>query len=285
MTIAVIFCGLLHTLAAMALFGGLAVRPVLGTPSGLAEHRLTLASALLALLTAVLWLLVEAGDMAGNPAAMFDPQTIHAVLGGTAFGHVWLGRLILAVAITVVALRRGADRWLLLFAAMQLASLGLIGHAAMAEGLDGAFQRVNQALHLLAGGAWLGALPPLMIVLGRAWSDSKVNDLQNALRRFSGYGATAVAVLLSTGAINVWVRTDGGRGLFTTPYGHTLLVKLTLVAAMVSLAVSNRFALTPRLTASSTRPLRWLTFSLIVETVIGALVLSAAFVLGNTEPP
>jgi len=286
-TAALVLCGLVHTAAAMALFGGLAVRPVLGVGSGEAERRLTLSAAVIALLTAVVWLLVEVADMASSPAAMLDPGMIRTVLGDTAFGRVWLGRLILSVAVVGVALRGNPNRprLLLELAAVQLASLALVGHSSMAEGLAGALQRANQSLHLLAGGAWLGALPPLLIVLARARRSGLPGELETALRRFSGFGAIAVAILLATGSVNVWVRTGGGHGLFTTPYGATLQVKLALVATMIALALLNRMVLTPRLKRPAAHPLRWLTLSLTVETLVGVLVLGAAFALGNSEPP
>jgi putative copper resistance protein D len=291
---ALILCGTVHTAAAMVLFGTLAVRPLLVAESAMAattgrqERRLMLAAAALALFSAVIWLLLVSRAMADDPAAMTDPGAILTVLGDTAFGRVWQLRLILAVAILGLSLRRrGGDgrSGLLALAALQLASLGLVGHPAMGEGITGFYQKANQAVHLLAGGAWLGALPCLLLLLVEARKGGAWRDLAVALRRFSGFGATAVTLLLLSGAFNVWVRTGGRPGFLDTPYGAILLIKLVLVAGMIALALLNRFVLMPALSRHAMQGQRWLSVSLSVETILGLLVVVVAFVLGNTAPP
>ena len=46
-----------------------------------------------------------------------------------------------------------------------LASLGLVGHAAMQTGAEGVLHRMNHAVHLLTAGAWLGGLIPFAMCL------------------------------------------------------------------------------------------------------------------------
>ena len=48
-----------------------------------------------------------------------------------------------------------------------LASLGLVGHAAMQTGAEGVLHRGNHAVHLLAAGAWIGGLVPFVDVSRR----------------------------------------------------------------------------------------------------------------------
>ena len=97
--------------------------------------------------------------MADDWRAAIDPGVITAVLADTDFGRVWLFRLFLAVALTAVVLLR-PQRWatITVAAGLLLASLALVGHAAMRTGFQGVFQRGNSAVHLLAAGAWLGGL-------------------------------------------------------------------------------------------------------------------------------
>ena len=46
-----------------------------------------------------------------------------------------------------------------------LASLGLVGHAAMQTGVEGVRHRANHAVHLLTTGAWIGGLVPFVMCL------------------------------------------------------------------------------------------------------------------------
>lgn len=288
---ALVLCGALHTGAAMVLFGALAVRPLLAPPpsgtaaaEGAGERRLIVAAAWLGLASAVAWLLLESAAMADDMAAMVDPEAVAAVLGGTLFGRVWQWHLILAVATVGASVRRRHARLLLVLAALQLASLGLIGHAAMEEGAAGFFQRATQAVHLLAGGAWLGSLPSLLLLAAARHDAAATGNLERALRRFSGFGATAVALLLLSGSINVWVRTGGRLDPLGSPYDRIVLIKLALVAVMVAVALVNRFLLTPSLARSPERSRNWLRVSVAAEMILGAAVLLAAFILGSTAP-
>ena len=63
---------------------------------------------------------------------------------------------------------------MLLGAALQLASLGLVGHAAMQAGGFGALHRANDALHLLATGTWFGGLPMFALSLN-AYRDPRLS--------------------------------------------------------------------------------------------------------------
>ncbi|HXP96958.1 MAG TPA: CopD family protein, partial [Telmatospirillum sp.] len=220
-------------------------------------------------------------------AAMTDRATIITVLNGTAFGQVWRIRLVFAAVAAGLSVRQrgGGRRLLLVMAAFQVASLGWIGHAAMEEGMAGLFQRANQSVHLLAGGAWIGALPSILILLVVARNNAAGGEVETVLRRFSGYGVAAVVLLLISGMVNVWVR-SGGRFLsLYGPYGQILLVKVLLVGGMIGLALANRALVAPVLSKRVPRRRIILCINVLVETLLGLSVLFAAFVLGNSPPP
>jgi putative copper resistance protein D len=240
--------------------------------------------------SALVWLAVEAVAMSGLPAAQaLGPDTMSLVLAETTFGHVWLLRLALVIAFAVVlfALRRSqrSTRSVLMIAlviaAGYLCALAWSGHAGAAAGPQRYIHLPSDVLHLLAAGAWLGALPALVRLLGSA---PRIDEASHAVRRFSTLGLAAVGVLVLSGAVNAWFLVGSIPALFGTDYGRLLLAKLALVAVMLTLAAVNRLALTPRLARQDGVALRLLRRNAMLETTIGIVVVSIVAVLGITIP-
>jgi putative copper resistance protein D len=136
---------------------------------------------------------------------------------------------------------------------------------------------------------WIGALvvlARLTINALRQLSDRDLKILDHALSRFSGIGPIVVAALTLSGILN-----PGFLASLTTTYGQVLLAKLVLFAAMIGLAVANRFWLAPRLQSAlqtgigSEPATRALWASILAETVLAALVLAAVAWLGTLAPP
>jgi copper transport protein len=105
------------------------------------------------------------------------------------------------------------------------------------------------ALHLLAGGVWLGGLTGLALALptlsGRPWLAAEV------LFRFSAAAAALLGALVLSGAFLAWRIVGSWQGLVSTGYGQLLLVKIAVAATAVLLASWNRFRLLPRVQAAS----------------------------------
>ena len=158
-------CRFVHFMAAMLAFG-MSAYLWLYAPERLrlalspGARRLALIASVVALLTAVAWLQLEAAAMAGDWSAALDASVIGTVLSDTAFGPAWAAHLVLAAALVAVVLFGPPMRWgpTTLASGALLASLGLVGHAAMQTGAEGLLHRLNHAVHLLAAGAWLGGL-------------------------------------------------------------------------------------------------------------------------------
>ena len=187
--------------------------------------------------------------MADDWSAAADPDAIGAVLDHTAFGHAWAARLVLAAALVAAVAFLPRDRWapIALVSAASLASLALVGHAAMQTGIEGIAHRANHAAHLLAAGAWLGGLIPFMMCVS-AYGDNELRpDAVRAMAGFSFWGQFVVAAIVLTGAVNIAL--ISGRAPFppTTPYRALLDAKIVIVGLMISLAVFNRFYLAPKL--------------------------------------
>jgi copper resistance protein D len=295
MTEAWIAARFIHFAAAMAAFGIGAFRIYAFTGGTAALDRqlarAMLIAAFLALLSALAIVPSIAVEMTGSDTAAFDPSSWQAVLVDTGFGKVWCWHLGFAVALALLS-ATSRQRWLsaaaTVAALLLLASLGLTGHAAMDMG-GGATHEINQMAHLIAGGIWLGGLVPLGILLRRATRPDGaafVRLARSALPHFSQMGYAAVALVALTGTVNAVMLVGSFHALVTTPYGRLLCVKITLFAAMVALALINRFRLLPkvRLETNAVMPLRALLRSVAAEQAIGLAILAVVSVLGTTPP-
>ena len=290
MEAALALCRFAHFAAAMTLFGATAFVVALA-PSDLARALVPAARGIaaatipIAALSALLWLALEAASMAGDWNAFFDLGSIGAALTDTEFGAVWLWRLVVAAAL-VVALalgRSGPTPALVVGAALQLASLGLVGHAAMQAGAFGDLHRANDALHLLAAAAWFGGLPMFALSLKAHCNPNLSAAAVTAMRRFSFWGQLDVALIVLTGIVNVSLTSGLGALTSTTPYRMLLAAKLVVVATMVALALVNRAVLAPRLAQNGTAQ-RALARSCVAEIVLGAAVLALVSLFGLLDP-
>ena len=191
--------------------------------------------------------------MADDWSAAVDPDQIGAVLTDTAFGHAWATHLVLAAALVAVVAVSPRDGWAVtsLVSAALLASLGLVGHAAMQTGAEGALHRANHAVHLMAAGASIGGLVPFAMCLRAYERDDLRKDAVRAMAGFSFWGQLIVAAIVLTGVVNIALTSHRPPLPPTTPYRALLVAKLVIVAIMILLALVNRFVLAPRLKTST----------------------------------
>src|SRR5712671_162989 len=260
-----------------------------------------LATAIAVLLSGILWFVFSVANMSGTLADVVDREVLWTVLNETTFGRVWMARMLLAVIILSVISKRFAStagprpNWIVPFlTGALLASLAGVGHSQIEEGVAGVIHMTSDAAHLLAAGAWLGGLLPLGYILllhGREKRSVQRSDLNEILLRFSGMGYVAVATLVGSGLLNSWFLIGNVSGLFATPYGQLLIVKLFLFAGMLALALSNRFWIVPSLTKArtddpngSTACTVRLRNHVLGEQFLGFMVLLVVSVLGTMQP-
>jgi putative copper resistance protein D len=131
----------------------------------------------------------------------------------------------------------------------------------------------------------------IALLLGQASSDNSGQSLSvidAAVARFSRVGYVTVGLLLATGVVNTISIVPRPELLVTSEYGRILLVKIGLVALMVSLAIVNRFIFMPLLhkprPAQAHQASVALYRSVAVEQVLGLLVLGTVAILGTTYP-
>lgn len=259
-----------------------------------------------AIASGVLWLLVQTVSMSGLPLfSTLNRETLGTVLNDTVFGRAAEIRLGLAIALGAMLFsirhRMDARGWLILSTCGGLLAGGLLatfawaGHAAAEQGADRNIHLVADVVHLLAAGAWLGGLPPLLYLLARARHAASPESFAlavRATRRFSTLGVVSVGSLLVTGIANTWYTVGSVPALFGTQYGRLLLLKLLLFGAMVTLAAINRQRLAPQLAGASDQArgkpappaLHWLRRTAMTETALGLAIVAIVGALGVTIP-
>ncbi|WP_392889285.1 copper homeostasis membrane protein CopD [Pseudomonas migulae] len=281
MTSAMVLCRFLHFTVVLMLFGAWVFRPLLLGRETLLDPVLARVSrwlAAVALISGVSWLLLVTASMAGNWAAALDPSTLRLVLGNTFFGQVWTWHLLLNGLLLIVLLTRlrAHQPLRLILAGLLLATLAPVGHGAMLDGLSGQLLILNQIVHLICVGAWLGGLMLLVLILQRPAEHA----VRSVLQRFSGVGYALVAGLVITGLINVRVLTGQ---FWPTPllsgFALILLIKVLLVIAMLGLALFNRLRIKDceeRMAALKT--------SVLLEWLLGIGAVAAVSLLGTLPP-
>ncbi|WP_455883673.1 copper homeostasis membrane protein CopD [Pseudomonas putida] len=275
-----VLCRFVHFIVVLLMFGACVFRPwLLGAEAQPALDRQLLrisrGLAGLGLISGAAWLLLITASMAGRWDAALQPATVQLVLGKTFFGQVWVWHLLLNLLL-VIALFKPWPALRLPLVALLLATLAPVGHGAMLDGLSGQLLILNQVVHLVCVGAWLGGLMLLVLVLRQP----QPLALEPLLRRFSGVGYGLVAGMLVTGLINVRVLTGQ---LWPTPlfnsFALILLIKVLLVLGMLALALLNRL----RIERCEQR-LGTLKASVMLEWLLGVSAVAAVSLLGTLPP-
>ena len=229
---------------------------------------------------------IEVAQIGDGWASVSDVSTFWSVLFDTSVGSAWQVEAGAALLLVLACFWRGRGRRaaIALAAGGVLTTLSLTGHAAIHEGWLGLAHHANDALHVLAAGAWLGALLPLLPLLNHVDGTDLGQRAVTALRRFSTAGHVTVSLVLATGATNTAlvlgrVPTDWSR-----PYQAMLSAKIVLVALMVCLAVVNRYVFVRRMGQDRRRGTEKVKAVTLIEIGLGASVLGLVAVFGMLEP-
>lgn len=258
------------------------------------------ASLVIALLSAVPWLVIVAASMSGQPLGELYAQGVLAtVLTQTDFGHDWLVRTVLGCALGGVLVHflsvKGAGPRALQTAAAILAAayaggLAWTGHAIGGQGVEGIVHPAADVLHLIAAAAWVGGLLPLVLLLAAAGTDNAtLAVVRTATLRFSNLGIACVAALLVSGFVNSWYLVGSIPALTTTDYGRLLSIKLSLFSVMIAIAAVNWSRLTPKLVqnadlAGAQQARRRLRRNAAIEAVLGTAIIVIVAMLGTLPP-
>jgi putative copper resistance protein D len=271
-----------HFAAAIVLFGQFAFALFVSPDARAAsDFRRVAAWSLAAFLaSAAAWLALEAISMSGlPPREALSAATLGTVVTQTQFGRVWSARVVVALVL-IGFLKK--PRLLIggAASALMLVALAAMGHGGSGRGAGGWIHLAADGAHLLAAGAWLGALLPLVRALG----EREASFAAAATRRFSTLGVASMAILLASGTVNACYMVATPGELVDSAYGRWLLAKLALFVAILAIAAINRQRLTPALVAATPGAASALRRNAIVECALGFAIVAIVGQLGITMP-
>src|SRR5882757_2784139 len=219
------------------------------------------------------------GSMSGDAAGMFDTNLARMVLGageGRATGARIIGLCFALLALSPKPVLRGPA---ILGGIIAATSFAWIGHVhALTPNI---VPSLLLCLHLLCAAFWLGALPPLWVIV----AGGNEPQIAAAAARFGKLALRVVALLLAAG-VSLLLMLISPAQLLSSDYGRLMSIKLLAVAALLGLAAWNKLHLTPRLLGREKRAAILFRRSLAAEISVGGFILmiTAAFTT-LTGPP
>lgn len=275
-----------------------------GSLTAAVRHRLAWlawSGLILSLISGAAWLIFVAARMIDAPLPeVLTDGAIWTVLTDTDFGRDWIARLVLSGLFLAASLpmfrtqgitSRLRRIWAALLASGLIGTLAFAGHAAAGTGVAGVVHLTADVLHLISAAAWMGALLPLALLLGKAacaHDDNARIVAREAVSRFSTFGIACVGMLVATGIVNAWMLVGNLRSFVSTDYGRLLVAKIVLFLVMLVIAGANRLILTPRLmrisASSGDSTLRQLRNNSLVEACLGMVIVIIVAALGILSP-
>ena len=243
------------------------------------------AAVALAVLATLVLLPVRCAMLGNGWADGLDGDVMISVLTGTSVGTAWVWQAVfsaLLLVVTLLPLRQKVAATAVV-SALLLCGLSLTGHAAMNDGWLRVLHRANDMAHVLSGGAWVGALIPVALVLSRLGDNTAGADALTALIRFSTAGHVAVALVILSGVANSLLIIGGLPLDWSVPYQRLLSLKIALALLMMLIAVFNRYGLVPRMGRSHFAG-KALAAGTVGELVIAACVVALVAWFGTLEP-
>jgi copper transport protein len=281
-----------YFLALALLLGGLGFR-LLVVPGPLrhaAERRFFLlvgAGVVATLEVGILAFVLRAEDALQLPFGRLLYGDLSSISNGTRFGEAFIAMTLgFAFVAAFVFLAWLTDRRALLWPAFLLgllltSGLSVSGHDGVDPGSSWRSELADWA-HLSAAALWIGGLVQLAFVI---WPQAP--ELRRAaFLRFSRFAGCLIAVVLGAGLYLSIVRLPRLSDLWTTGYGHVLLVKLGLVLFALGWGALHHFVARPAVERGGDGPI-WsrLPRSLAAESAVGIAILLAAAVLVDSKPP
>lgn len=283
----------LYFLSLALLVGGLGFRVLVvrGPLSARAEKRFYLVTGIGALATidaGVLAFILRAEDALQLPFGRLlygDLSPIAQSRFGTAFIGMTLGFAFVSALLFLAWLTdRTALLWPAFLLGLALASgLSLSGHSAADAGSSWKSELADWA-HLSAATLWIGGLVILTLVVWPLMPELR----RSAFLSFSRLATVCVGILLAAGVYLSILRLPQLSDLWTTGYGHVLLVKIGLVALAFAWGGLHKLVAVPAVMrdgGGGGTVLGRLRGSMLGESLVGMAVLLAAAVLVNSKPP
>ena len=227
----------------------------------------------LALTASVLGFMLRGAALTGWADGMTDPEML-GLLWQTPVSDVLVYRIAGAALIIIGVFTPNVGQWIALIGGLiALWSFAQIGHVPELETTG---VRLLLFLHLLGIAFWIGVLGPLRALSRRPEHIASAATLGH---RFGQAAAVIVPMLILAGLLLGLLLLGYLRALVTTGYGQTLLIKLVLVGAVLTLAAANKLRFVPAMQAGDDKAARHLARSIEIETAVILVVLAATATL------
>jgi putative copper resistance protein D len=283
-------CRFLHDASVMFVWGASAYLAVL-VPPALAQNvgrrlRSTMTAAIaIAVAATIATLPIQVATIGEGWDDALDPVTVGSVLFATSIGTAWLFQTAAAVILLATLMVSGHGRSSVTAVAAALAAIciTLIGHAVMQSGWLGVLHRLNDVVHVLAAGAWLGGLVPLFLILGMKQPEYR-GEVDRALTSFSTVGQIVVGLVLLSGIANTALVLGTWPTDWSSPYQALLAAKIAAVGVMTGLALINRYIQLPEVDRDGSRALQQISMATVGEIGLGLTAIGLVSVFGILDP-
>jgi putative copper resistance protein D len=248
---------------------------------------------LVMLISGIVWLLAIVASITDSGIQL---ATVGEVISVTQFGHLWLFRSLLGLAIAGGLLhdslrKRSCAHLNLLcvgLAAVNLGSLAWVGHAGAGAGSLANFHLLTDLVHLLVSAMWPGGLLPLVIWFSVNPRRGE-NEPEAIVRRFSAISLVAVVILAVSGLLNTLFMIKRFADFYATSYGQILIGKIILFLIMIGFGMQNRRLLkiqrSNELESMDRGATGHLFRNVCVESALAFVVFGLVGALGAIEPP
>lgn len=201
-------------------------------------------------------------------------MTTAALASGVGHTELWRTGLALLSLWALAVARR--PRLAFSFALAALLVSGASGHSAAMHPM---WTAPAKAVHLLAGGAWLGGLLWL-IAREREGQTTFIADAS----RVSSLALASVVLVALSGLVQVFLILPQPDDLVHSAYGAIALAKVAGLFVLVGFGWHHRYRVLPRFATDPRAPVRFLS-TLRVEVVVMCLVILLGGVLAYVPPP
>jgi putative copper resistance protein D len=223
--------------------------------------------------------MVLAAMLGDDVSGLWDWPLLQIVFDGSE-GVASIVRAAGLAAVLVFSFHAGAARALAALGGLAaVGSFALTGHTGSIG--PGDLPRFIVFVHLAGVAYWMGALVPLLIVA----SSPDLDRVAAVLQRFSAIAAVAVGGLIVAGGALLWLLVGTVEAALTSAYGQLVLLKLALVAGLLTLAAHNKFRLTPRIAHGEAAAVAGLRRSIGAEILLAGAILAATAVFTTVVGP
>jgi putative copper resistance protein D len=227
----------------------------------------------LAIIASLVGFSLKGANLTGDISGMLDLEML-GLLWSTPVGTAMALRLCgLGVLIVGLFMARGG---LALSALGGITAVWSFGHIGHISDRGSAVLDVALTLHLITVAIWIGILTPLQRLARKTATYAEAAKVGH---RFGLVASFTVPALIVAGGYMSYTLVGSIPALIQTGYGQALIIKVLLVAVLLSLAAANKLRFMPRLKVGDASAAKHLTTSISIEWVVVVLVLAVTAVL------